>query len=365
MDHPTDSEIIRRPNPDSESSSVVFTLEGDMHNLNISKTNSATGSRTQHGRKSFSGLSSAVEELCSLPRRSFLPSRTSRAVEDIEAKHGPSGLSTDYRADVRPSTHSKASEWLRRAASTRFGHRRHSSSAPTASSGQRPEMSYNTASGCHMLKELPAWDSFDYSHTSGAAARAAAAAQNEFSSSARTLVTRADSRFSDLKTTGDSESGIGIDLRDRMEEITDAATPVVRQGQVEGCSASMLILMRNIDPTQRLPEEIVAQILSYLDAKSIIHSELVSRRWHSSASSHLIWRDVFQREYSNVSQAASLQPSQPCKAGPGLGKNTPGQDWKKIWKARKTLDARWMDGYAAAIYLEGHSDSVYCVQFDE
>ena len=365
MDHPTDSEIIRRPNPDSESSSVVLTLEGNMHNLNISKTNSATGSRTQHGRKSFSGLSSAVEELCSIPRRSFLPSRTSRAVEDTGAKHGHPGPSTDHRADLKPSTHSKASEWLRRAASTRFGHRRHSTSAPTASFGQRPETSYNTASGCRVITGLPAWDFFEYSHTSGAAARAAAASQNEFSGSARTLVTRADSRFSDLKTTGDSESGIGIDLRDRMEEITDAAIPVVRQGQVEGCSASMLILMRNIDPTQRLPEEIVAQILSYLDAESLIHSELVSRRWHSSASSHLIWRDVFQREYSSVSQAASLQPSQPRKAGPGLGKNTPGQDWKKIWKARKTLDARWMDGYAAAIYLEGHSDSVYCVQFDE
>lgn len=109
----------------------------------------------------------------------------------------------------------------------------------------------------------------------------------------------------------------------------------------------------------------MAQILSYLDAESLMHSELVSRRWHSSASSHLIWRDVFRRAYSNVSQAASLQPSQPRKAGHGLGKKAPGQDWKMIWKARKTLDARWMDGYAAAIYLEGHSDSVYCVQFDE
>ena len=36
-----------------------------------------------------------------------------------------------------------------------------------------------------------------------------------------------------------------------------------------------------------------------------------------------------------------------------------------MWKARKLLQSRWADGHAAAIYLEGHQDTVYCVQFDE
>ena len=36
-----------------------------------------------------------------------------------------------------------------------------------------------------------------------------------------------------------------------------------------------------------------------------------------------------------------------------------------MWRARKALEQRWRDGRAAAIYLEGHKDSVYCVQFDE
>jgi len=34
-------------------------------------------------------------------------------------------------------------------------------------------------------------------------------------------------------------------------------------------------------------------------------------------------------------------------------------------RARKALKQRWTNGHAAAIYLEGHTDSVYCVQFDE
>lgn len=32
---------------------------------------------------------------------------------------------------------------------------------------------------------------------------------------------------------------------------------------------------------------------------------------------------------------------------------------------RRNLDQRWKDGKAAAIYLKGHADTVYCVQFDE
>jgi F-box and WD-40 domain protein 1/11 len=36
-----------------------------------------------------------------------------------------------------------------------------------------------------------------------------------------------------------------------------------------------------------------------------------------------------------------------------------------MWKARKALQSRWTDAHAAAIYLEGHQDTVYCVQFDE
>ena len=34
-------------------------------------------------------------------------------------------------------------------------------------------------------------------------------------------------------------------------------------------------------------------------------------------------------------------------------------------QARRELQRGWENGKAAAIYLEGHTDSVYCVQFDE
>ena len=87
----------------------------------------------------------------------------------------------------------------------------------------------------------------------------------------------------------------------------------------------------------------------------------MSRAWYGSASSRLVWRDVFRKEFKEVYDAAGVSAAV-CV---GLGKAQGGQDWKNMWRARSALEQRWKDGYAAAIYLEGHSDSVYCVQFDE
>ena len=36
-----------------------------------------------------------------------------------------------------------------------------------------------------------------------------------------------------------------------------------------------------------------------------------------------------------------------------------------MYFVRRALDERWKNGKAAAIYLQGHEDSVYCSQFDE
>ena len=87
----------------------------------------------------------------------------------------------------------------------------------------------------------------------------------------------------------------------------------------------------------------------------------MSRAWYGSASSRLVWRDVFRKEFREVYDAAGVSAAV-CV---GLGKAQGRQDWKNMWRARSALEQRWKDGYAAAIYLEGHSDSVYCVQFDE
>ncbi len=115
------------------------------------------------------------------------------------------------------------------------------------------------------------------------------------------------------------------------------------------------------DPLGILPEEIIGQILAYLDAGSLMNAEMVSRDWHQSASSHHVWREVFRTEFQGLCQTISTRNSGRL----GLGKVLARQDWKNMWRTRKALEQRWKDNHAAAVYLEGHKDSVYCVQFDE
>ncbi|EED19974.1 F-box and WD40 domain protein, putative [Talaromyces stipitatus ATCC 10500] len=173
--------------------------------------------------------------------------------------------------------------------------------------------------------------------SSGAAARAAAAAQNEM---AKRSISLGDSKIFD------SESGIGIDLRDRSD-LSDCETVVVR-----------------LDPVAYLPAELISHIFSFLSPASLVQLEAVSKSWNKAASSHHVWRNVFRQTYGyKLSESSS--PAARKTPSAGLGKILPNQDWKKMAMVRKSLDQRWKSGKAAAIYLKGHTDTVYCVQFDE
>jgi F-box and WD-40 domain protein 1/11 len=176
---------------------------------------------------------------------------------------------------------------------------------------------------------------------SGSAARAAAAAQNE-AARLESAKTERDLQKYDTRVTQDSESGIGIDLRDHS------------------CQSDWTCV-RN-DPVSYLPAEISAHIFSYLDPASLMDSESVSKAWHRQASSPHVWKHVFRGAYPRrpVSSTASKK-----KQSVGLGKPIPNQDWKKMFLVRRSLEQRWKQGKAAAIYLHGHTDSVYCAQFDE
>jgi F-box and WD-40 domain protein 1/11 len=123
------------------------------------------------------------------------------------------------------------------------------------------------------------------------------------------------------------------------------------------------LLTRQSDPVECFPTEIVAQILSYLDPESLLRTGTVSRSWHRETSSHHVWRAVFRREYGAHFQGGMSTKRKTQSTG--LGKTLPNQDWKRMFFVRRALEHRWKTGRAAAIYLHGHRDSVYCVQFDE
>lgn len=178
----------------------------------------------------------------------------------------------------------------------------------------------------------------------GAGARAAAAAQNEALQLARnTPLPPYDPGTTSQSKLRDSESGIGIVL-DGLERQDSRTIHVVRR-----------------DPANVLVTELLEHILSFLDAASLMELELVSKKWKELCSSQAVWRQVFFREYA-PSRPSRLIPGPPT---PGLGKNIAGQNFRKLYTVRKLIEKRWANGEAAAIYLNGHKDSVYCVQFDE
>ncbi|KAJ5818478.1 F-box and WD40 domain protein [Penicillium riverlandense] len=93
-----------------------------------------------------------------------------------------------------------------------------------------------------------------------------------------------------------------------------------------------------------------------------MNAELVSSSWNQQASSRHVWRQVFRGAYPRRPASSTASKK---KRSVGLGKSLPNQDWKKMFLVRQALEHRWKEGKAAAIYLHGHQDSVYCAQFDE
>jgi hypothetical protein len=128
------------------------------------------------------------------------------------------------------------------------------------------------------------------------------------------------------------------------------------------------LLTRLVDPLVFMPAEITTLILGNLDAPSLIQAELVSRHWREVASSCHVWKTVFLNKFEPTIHV-SPTPIQMGGVGVGKftanGKHAPAQEWKNMYKARKTINRRWAASTPSAIYLNGHTDSVYCCQFDE
>lgn len=81
-----------------------------------------------------------------------------------------------------------------------------------------------------------------------------------------------------------------------------------------------------------------------------------------ATSNQHIWRESFLRE-----KTSTYATSGPIRPGRGLGVPTvrPSNNWKDIYRVRDELDRRWGAGEAKSVYLNGHLDSIYCLQFDE
>ena len=291
-------------------------------------------------------LSSFKQALQSLGRRMSVSLRHKGDRNTMNASHvahAPATMSSDQTL-CRNAMQSKqkTSGWFRSQSTAR---RRPSLPLLNQySNGDPPRYSFNSPPPPATARGPPVLP-FDM-HT-GAAARAAAAAQNEalhYTQRHSPVLQPEMPRLSDLKLTRDSESGIGIEVQDRS---TYTSVDFIRQ-----------------DPAKVLPVEIMEQILCHLDPQTLVRAERVCQDWRLRAKSRHVWRQVFQREYivGGAHCVRTRHSSQPAR---GVGKGVSDQDWQKMYLLRRQIDKRWAEGRAAAIYLNGHKDSVYCVQFDE
>ncbi|POR37514.1 F-box/WD repeat-containing protein 1A [Tolypocladium paradoxum] len=189
-------------------------------------------------------------------------------------------------------------------------------------------------------------------HTGGAA-KAAAAMQNEFF--ARQSMQHTWLHASSSEDGGnDRESGIGIAVTVPSIEVDD----VDQEDAVPPQDANI----SRLDFVTRLPAELAIHVLAYLDAAALAKASSVSRDWDRVIRNQHIWRESCLRETTTT-----YATSGPVKPGTGLGipPVMPSSDWRRIYQTKQELSQRWKGGKARPVYLNGHTDSIYCLQFDE
>ena len=123
------------------------------------------------------------------------------------------------------------------------------------------------------------------------------------------------------------------------------------------------IPIKTVNPMERLPAELNSMIFSYLDVKSLRQCQSVSKAVRSLAKDSLIWRGEFLGTYQRDS---FVTPAPIQIGGAGIGKaQVKRQNWELMHKVREQINDNWKAGQGRAVYMSGHTDSVYCVQFDE
>ncbi|KAK5727275.1 hypothetical protein LTR15_003169 [Elasticomyces elasticus] len=115
-----------------------------------------------------------------------------------------------------------------------------------------------------------------------------------------------------------------------------------------------------------LPREICLQVFEYLDTPELGRAEQTCKSWKNICGEQSVWRTAYLR---NWGRRIHTDPAPILVGGAGVGRpNKPDQRWREMYKARVELERNWRRGAGPAgkaIYLSGHTDSVYCVQFDE
>ena len=151
----------------------------------------------------------------------------------------------------------------------------------------------------------------------------------------------------------------GNDSAMELDSAFGDTTPTdAMQVELTACAEENLIL-------KMLPGEIFLEILEYLDFKDLGNAALACKTWSHFAASPTVLRGAYMSQYH---RRTSFPSPYIQIGGLGIGRpfaQQPAQNWKAMAKARTEISDNWKHNRARAIYFEGHTDSVYCCQFDE
>ncbi len=189
-------------------------------------------------------------------------------------------------------------------------------------------------------------------NTGGAARAAAAAFQSEI---VQSKLLYPDEYYNDV------ESGIGIAVTSAESDLADLSDAELGFGH-HGDFQDDRLGISKVDFVAHLPAELAISILAHLDAAGLAVAARVSKGWNTVVMNQHVWREAFLREKTHTyATSTALRPG----AGQGIPRVRPGTDWRMVYKVKQDLDRQWQKGKARPVYLNGHSDSIYCLQFDE
>ncbi|KAH8926011.1 WD40 repeat-like protein [Atractiella rhizophila] len=121
-----------------------------------------------------------------------------------------------------------------------------------------------------------------------------------------------------------------------------------------------------LDFLARLPPEIALAIVKQLSYTDIATCQRVSKRWNELSTDSVVWKEKFAEMRAVYGwEARSPDLSEALQQLAFNEVKTPMQNWQTIFRDRSRLQKRWDTGKGLKmVAIKGHSDSVYCLQFD-
>ncbi|KAI9011755.1 WD40-repeat-containing domain protein [Hyaloraphidium curvatum] len=123
-----------------------------------------------------------------------------------------------------------------------------------------------------------------------------------------------------------------------------------------------------------LPYELAIHVLTFLPTvQDVARASMVCRSWYAMTRDNEIWRVLFVERWVKPCPVAPALPSfpplplvdpSPIPRGLVASERSQPQDYSSLFRNRLALNRNWTDASFEQRKVEGHTDSVYCVQFD-